>query len=61
MNSRDAILTALRRNAPPISPLPEAPMAIIYENPDAQFAETFVSVGGTLISRRKPHGTRSRT
>ena len=49
MNSRDAILTALRRNAPPVSPLPEAPTAIAYENPDAQFAETFRSVGGTLI------------
>ena len=49
MNSRDAILTALRRNAPPVSPLPEAPAAIVYENPDAQFAETFRSVGGTLI------------
>jgi len=49
MNSRDEILSALRRNAPPPSPLPEAPAAITYPDPEAQFAETFTSVGGTFF------------
>ncbi len=49
MNSRDAILTALRRNSPPPSPLPEPPAPIAYANPEAQFTETFTSVGGRLI------------
>lgn len=49
MNSRDAILTALRRNAPFVSPLPEVPAAVTYADPQAQFAETFTSIGGTFI------------
>ena len=46
MNSRDTILDSLRRNAPPLSPLPEAPPAITYADPERQFAEAFSSVGG---------------
>ena len=49
MNSRDEILTALRRNATPASPLPESPAPITYTNPQAQFAEVFTSVGGTIF------------
>lgn len=49
MNNRDAILKDLRRTAPPFSPLPEYPAAIVYENPEAQFADAFASVGGTLL------------
>jgi len=49
MNSRDAILGDLRRGAPSLSPLPEYPAAIAYENPEAQFGESFASVGGTLL------------
>ncbi len=48
MNSRDAILSALRRNSPPHSPLPEPPAPTTYANPEAQFAESFISVGGSL-------------
>ena len=49
MNDRDAILRELRRGAPPPSPLPEYPAALTYENPEAQFAQTFASVGGTFL------------
>ena len=49
MSSRDAILASLRRNAPPASPLPEAPGAIVYDDPEKQFAEVFTSVGGKFI------------
>jgi L-lactate dehydrogenase complex protein LldG len=49
VNSRDAILASLRRNAPPASPLPEAPVGIAYDDPESQFAETFISVGGKLV------------
>jgi L-lactate dehydrogenase complex protein LldG len=49
VSSRDAILAALRRNAPPVSPLPEAPTAITYPNPERQFAEAFSSVGGKFV------------
>ncbi|MGC2210875.1 MAG: LUD domain-containing protein [Candidatus Korobacteraceae bacterium] len=49
MNDRDAILQDLRRSAPPLSPLPEYPAALTYENPEAQFAQTFTSVGGTFF------------
>ena len=49
MNSRDAILDSLRRNAPPVSPLPEAPTAITYPDPERQFAEAFGSVGGKFV------------
>jgi L-lactate dehydrogenase complex protein LldG len=49
VNNRDAILRDLRRSSPPLSPLPEYPAAITYENPEAQFAETFTSVGGRFF------------
>ncbi len=49
MSSRDAILTSLRRNAPPGSLLPEAPAAIAYADPERQFAEAFASVGGKFV------------
>jgi L-lactate dehydrogenase complex protein LldG len=49
VNSRDAILVSLRRNAPPVSPLPEAPTAITYTDPERQFAEAFSSVGGQFV------------
>ena len=49
MSSRDAILASLRRNAPPASPLPEAPTAVTYADPVRQFAEAFTSVGGKVI------------
>jgi len=49
VNSRDAILSALRRNAPPVSSLPEPPAAISYADPEKQFAESFTSVGGKFI------------
>jgi L-lactate dehydrogenase complex protein LldG len=49
VNSRDAILASLRRNAPPVSPLPEAPAAITYADPERQFAEAFSSVGGKFV------------
>ena len=49
MNSRDAILDSLRRNAPPVSPLPDAPAAITYADPERQFAEAFGSVGGKFV------------
>jgi L-lactate dehydrogenase complex protein LldG len=49
VNSREAILNDLRRSAPAVSPLPESPTAVTYANPEAQFAETFTSVGGTFV------------
>lgn len=49
MSSRNAILGSLRRNAPPLSPLPDAPTAIIYPDPERQFAEAFGSVGGKFV------------
>ena len=49
MNSRDAMLVSLRRNAPPVSALPEAPTAITYTDTERQFAEAFTSVGGKFV------------
>jgi L-lactate dehydrogenase complex protein LldG len=49
VNSRDAILTALRKNAPPVSPLPEPPDRVAYEDREKQFAEAFTSVGGSFF------------
>ena len=49
MSGRNAILAALRRNAPAASPLPEAPAAIVYDDAEKQFAETFTSVGGKFV------------
>ncbi len=54
MTSRDAILTALRRAAPPVSPLREAPPAIIYPDPEKQFAEALASVAGKFVRVRDP-------
>jgi L-lactate dehydrogenase complex protein LldG len=39
----------LRRNAPAVSPLPEAPAGIAYTDPETQFAEVFSSVGGKFV------------
>ncbi|MGD1215815.1 MAG: LUD domain-containing protein [Terriglobales bacterium] len=49
MNGRDAILASLRRNVLPVSPLPDAPAAITYADPERQFAEAFGSVGGKFV------------
>jgi L-lactate dehydrogenase complex protein LldG len=54
VNSREAILTALRRTAAspealPLSPLPEPPAPTTYADPEAQFTESFTSVAGRLI------------
>jgi L-lactate dehydrogenase complex protein LldG len=49
VNSRDAILSAIRRNAPPVSPLPENPAAITYADKEKQFADAFTSVGGAFF------------
>jgi L-lactate dehydrogenase complex protein LldG len=46
VNSRETILTALHRNAPPVTALPDSPVAIRYANPEEQFAEAITSVGG---------------
>lgn len=50
MTSRDAILTALRQAAPPVSPLPEAPRSIVYADIEKQFALAVALVGGKLIA-----------
>ena len=60
MNDRDAILQDLRRSAPPLSPLPEYPAALTYENPEAQFARNLHLGGRNVLSRRKPCCTRRR-
>lgn len=49
MSSREAILDALRRNAPAVTPLPDEPTAITYPDPERQFAEAFGSVGGKFV------------
>jgi L-lactate dehydrogenase complex protein LldG len=54
VNSRDAILSALRRTAAspdalPLSPLPEPPAPLTFADPVAQFTESFTGVGGGLI------------
>lgn len=49
MSARKAMLASLRRNAAPVSPLPEAPSAIVYPDPESQFAESFTSVGGNFV------------
>jgi len=50
MTSRDGILMALRRAAPPASPLPEAPRSIVYADIEKQFAQAVTLVGGKLIA-----------
>jgi L-lactate dehydrogenase complex protein LldG len=49
VNSRDTILSALRKAAPPVLPLPEYPAAVGHADPEAHFAETFTGVAGTFI------------
>ncbi len=49
MSSRDSMLATLRRNAPAMSLLPEPPAAIVYPDPEKQFAEAFTSVGGKFV------------
>ncbi len=49
MNSRDAILTSLRKNAPGVSPLPDPPAGVTYDEREKQFAEAFTSVGGSFF------------
>jgi len=49
VNSREAILTALRSAAPPVASLPDAPAAITYADPVKQFAEALAAVGGKAI------------
>lgn len=49
MTSRDSILQDLRRNAPPLRPLPNAMAGIEYANPAKQFEEVFTSVGGHCV------------
>jgi L-lactate dehydrogenase complex protein LldG len=49
VNSRDAMVAALRRNAPPVSVLPEAPAGITYADPEKQFGEVFSAVGGKFF------------
>jgi L-lactate dehydrogenase complex protein LldG len=48
--SRDHILSALRRNAPPAAPAPDlAGLGVAFADPVAQFAESVVAVGGTCV------------
>jgi L-lactate dehydrogenase complex protein LldG len=49
MNSRESILRDLRRNAPPLSPLPSIPAGVEYADPQRQFEEVFTSVGGRCL------------
>jgi L-lactate dehydrogenase complex protein LldG len=49
VNSRDAILSALRRASPPRVPLVDAPPGVAYPDPEKQFAEVLASVGGTFV------------
>jgi L-lactate dehydrogenase complex protein LldG len=49
MTSRDSILRDLRRNAPPLSPLPPAVSGIEYADTVKQFEETFASVAGRCV------------
>ncbi len=47
MNSRDAILRALRAACAPETPKPAHPKGIVFDDPVAKFAETSAIVGGT--------------
>ncbi len=49
MNARDAVLSALRRAAPPRVPLPDAAPGIAYPDPERQFAEMVAAVGGKFV------------
>jgi L-lactate dehydrogenase complex protein LldG len=52
MNSRDQILQDLRKNAPPIAPLPPIPTGINYADPVKQFEDMFTFVGGKCLRVR---------
>ena len=50
MPSREEILTALRRNAPPVTPLPDlSSLGVRYADPAKQFAEVLAAVGGACL------------
>ncbi len=49
MSSRDYVLSALRRNAPSLAPLPDPPAATTYSDLQRQFADAFTSVGGNFL------------
>jgi L-lactate dehydrogenase complex protein LldG len=49
VTSRDVMLASLRRNAPPAAPSPAKPAATTYPDPEKQFADAFVSVGGKFV------------
>jgi L-lactate dehydrogenase complex protein LldG len=51
VSSRDEILAALRRGAPPPEPLPQEPVegAVRYPDPVARLAEAVRAVGGGLV------------
>ena len=49
MSSRDDILNAMRRNAPPVTPLPQIPDGIHYPDPVGHFERIFTGVGGRCI------------
>ncbi|HZZ86138.1 MAG TPA: LUD domain-containing protein [Anaeromyxobacteraceae bacterium] len=49
MDSKRAILEALRRSAVPAAPLPEQPAPIRYADPEKQFGEALTSVGGRFL------------
>jgi L-lactate dehydrogenase complex protein LldG len=49
-SSRDDILAALRRNAPPASPEPELDgLGVVFDDPLAQLALSLAAVGGACI------------
>lgn len=50
MASRDDILAALRRNAPPAAPAPDlAGLGVAFADPIAQLADAVVAVGGACV------------
>lgn len=50
MSSREAILAALRRNAPPATPAPElAGLGVSFDDPLAQLERATTLAGGTLV------------
>jgi L-lactate dehydrogenase complex protein LldG len=51
--SRDHILAALRRNAPPAAPLPDlSGLGVVFADPLAQLAQSMVAVGGVFVRVR---------
>ena len=53
--------SAASSDALPVSPLPAPPEPRTYSDPEAQFAESFTSVGGRLHPRLQPRRHPSRT